>query len=161
MATETVKDVLDATVETVVKAVRRQQTKQEEREFLFFMLMELSTSFPGTVFADAVDDMEKYWEEQSIVNGTELRQGLEFCAKRLAVLLKDKTIDINNIGDIINEELVPAVVAIDSKRNSKREVLAELLKTLAVYHTGDFGLAVWSATKHLGAIEADLEIGPE
>ncbi len=160
MATETVKDVLDATVETVVKAVRRQDTKQKEREFLFAMLMELSTSFPGTVFADAVDDMEKYWEEQSIDDGTEPRQGLEFCAKRLAVLLKDKTIDINNIGDIINTDLIPAVATTDGS-SSKREVLAELLKTLAVYHTGDFGLAAWSATKHLGAIEADLETGPE
>lgn len=150
---ETVKDVLDATVGIVVKAVRRQQTKQEERKFLFTMLMELSTSFPGTVFADAVDDMEKYWEEQSIINGTEPRQGLEFCAKRLAALLKDKTIDINNIGDIINTDLIPAIVIWD---DDKSKVLTELLKTLAVYQTTDFELAIVNAIKYLGKVEADM-----
>lgn len=147
---ETVKDVLDATVETVVKAVRRQQTKQEEREFLFSMLMELSTSFPGTVFADAVDDMEKYWEEQSIVNGTEPRQSLEFCAKRLAVLLKDKTIDINNIGDIINTDLIPAITP--TVRGSGF-ALSELFKTLIVYYPDEvFGMAIFEAIKHYGVM---------
>lgn len=149
---------MEESVSALVAAVDKQPTEGAKRECLLVALMDLSTSFAGTLFADSVEDMQKYWDDQATDGGDTPPRDLEYCAKILVSMLESNTIDINNIGDIINEDLIPAVLGAD---NSRREVLAELLKTLAVYNTGDFGLAAFSATKHLGRCEADLEIGPE
>lgn len=51
----------------VVDAVYKQPL-EERTEFLTSVLLELSTTFPGTMFVDAVEGMNKVWDEQAAQN---------------------------------------------------------------------------------------------
>ena len=131
--------------DAVVDAVNQHETEQEKKKFFTSVLIELSTRFPRTFFADCIEGMDEYWAEQGEASNIP-------CVKLLVKELEAGDISFNSVGDIINQDFMPAWAKTDA---DKQQALTDLFTTLCVYYpTEIFGPAFLSAFKHLGALEA-------